>query len=94
MGKKGRRDGWHKLTTYARIGEYDKEAKKWIYHCEKVVLKVLDPSGPKVSHNVIDLSVSHRCPMIPEPNMDFEDRLANMSDEEYERYLNLRLKRI
>ena len=90
MSKKGRREEWHKLTTYARIGEYDKKTKKWVYHCEKVVLKVSDPHGPKVSHNVIDLSVSHRCPMIRESSMDFEDRLANMSDEEYERYMRLK----
>ena len=61
MSKKGRREEWHKLTTYARIGEYDKKTKKWVYHCEKVVLKVSDPHGPKVSHNVIDLSVSLVC---------------------------------
>ena len=88
----GKRRGSHNLTVYQHILEFDRQTKEWSWYSVKYSMNVSDPHGPKVSHNVIDLSVSHRCPMIRASSMDFEDRLANMSEEEYERYL--RLKRI
>ena len=87
-----RRASSHRLTVYHCITEFNRQTKEWSWHYEKTTLKVSDPHGPKVSHNTIDLSIPHSCPLILESNMDFEDRLANMSDEDYERYL--RLKRI
>ena len=66
---------------------YTNEMENWIGEANEWVE---DPHGPKISHNVIDMSVSHHHPDIPDAYMDFEDKLAGMTDEEYERYLYLR----
>ena len=74
------------------------QERKWkeingVLHCDWIGsfwLQVEDPHGPKVSHTTIDIEKTYSHPHIPDPCMDFEDRLANMSDAEYERYLRLK----
>lgn len=88
-----RKENGHKILIRHHIWEYDKATKKLERHTESFYLDVSDPHGAPESIGCFDQTITHRSPVFFDSFDTFEDRLINMSDAEYERYLQLKERR-